>query len=1293
MGEGERRRAYQHISRMDHIIQHGRKIALLVLLSTAQAAKTVEGSKVTPRWGHAAAYIPSPLTLIIQGGKTDPSSSYTYSSSPNTGETLILPLTSSFSTSSAPFTSLDLPSAPNSAWHTLTPLSSEEEGSWKLLSFGGDGGTAEAVQTGSNSAWIMDVKTDGLNVDYTRQESGNGQPMRRIYHSASSISEDGKVYITGGLKDDGSGVTFSDVYSFDSSTSSFSPLPSLPIGLYHHSSILLPNGTLLALGGAYTSPSTGGAALQPYSTVYSLDTTSSSASWTERQISGTVPEGRRGASLVTIEDGTKAFLFGGANAGLGEVYGDGWEFDLADGTWKEVTPTGQGPTARYDHTAVAIGGNQIAVFGGYGDGGPADLTLHIWDTSTSSWINDFTPIPTSSTSTTSTTSSGKSVDPSGISTSHIIGTKTKSASGLEHTPSDATIDSSSASPSSSSTSAPTDAGAHSHPLTLPIKIGLILGIFAVIGLLVGLCLWRCLRRRKAKQAAILASPWPASGSRGRTPSRPYGSRKKGGEGLMEQLSPENPLEGGYEAWGLREKGASIGLGMGAIGATLHSISSKFSGKKEDPYAELHDDPSEEVGGPLRKSSRRIGDGIRLLGPRPQREKSLYYSPEKPARKASIIRNSRIDMLGGEDMPNYAAGTSSRNVEGEDEDGDWVIDSDESGRNWKSGKSLLNNRQSDDEDQDPFHDRESSFDDDAPILPPLRVRGGPVPTPHDSRSDLGTFDEIASTSNPYSELSRNPHSELSRNPHSDVSRNRLSHNSSLEYHLPSLSPSDPLDLTGLLVPPCDNRYSQTSIPTSARSGRSGRSGQSNALSDAEEGMISEARYLHSQSPTLVSPVETAYVPIKRSESFFRRMAAGGITSLLSSTKSNSSSSQKKELDIRDPAPQPTLWPVMSSENVNIPARPSQISPGSSSHPPTSWRGDTLDLPLTSNEHGKGPSLSSLNSAKSMRDMVLVQRETTTSSVESEATIETETASSPADQTQTQVHRKDESDGTLVRAEESDSLSPLPSGPSTSVNPLRPDGAGHYRSGNGQTTFDDGDSGLEAPGEIVFNGADFASPPMLPINDFASIPSVSRQKAVDLDTEHDKTPKQSSLRPTPSPTTPKRAISRTLNTTVIDEASLPPSGSPVPSPLVQHRRPVRDVVNSINRRGNSTPFSLLSPMSNYSPAIDRKSSLSSNITGSSVVMPTKPRSTSSGQGEGQDRDPFGTPRPRPSSSKIQRPVTVHGLPDAVSSSTMSKRVSSSSADKRPTTMWEVIKKEQLRVANPDQNQQKKFSGIDK
>ncbi|WRT67837.1 uncharacterized protein IL334_004811 [Kwoniella shivajii] len=1199
---------------MRGIVQHVGDIAILVVLSTAQISQAMDTSTVISRWGHAAAYIPSPPTLVIQGGKTDPSSLYTYSSSPNTGETLLLPLDSGFASSYAPITSLETPSAPTSAWHTLSALSSSD-GSWQLLYFGGDGGTSEPVQTGYDSSWISSINPSGPTASFTRQASGNGQPMRRIYHSDSSAN--GKVYISGGMKDDGSGATFSEVYIYDSSTTTFSSLPSLPIGLYHHSSMLLPNGTLLALGGAYTSPVTGGAALQSYSTIYSLDTSSSSPTWTAIHTSGNVPEGRRGASVVLNDDGNKAFLFGGADAALGEVYGDGWEFDLGNCAWKQVTTSDSSPGARYDHIAVGVGGNQVVIFGGYSDGKPADSFVHIWDISSNSWKSDFAPVISTSTSTTATSPGGKSPIISGASTLYIPGTKAISSSGSGTTVSSANVPSSSLSTSSTPTSMPTDAGAHSHPLTTPIRIGLILGILAFAAAILGLCLWRYKRKQKQRQSEVASSHWPSNGPRGRTPSRPYGSREKGGQGFMEDLATEKYIEGGYEVWGLREKGASIGLGMGAIGATLHSISSKFSGKKEDPYAELDDEQAEELGGPLRKSSRRIGDGIRLLGPRPQREKSLYYSPEKPVRQASIIRNSRIDMFRKEDE--IQAGPSGRAEEEED----WVWDSDGSERNWKSAKSLLNRRS---DEEDPF--------DDGPILPPLR--GGPVPTPHESRSDLGTFDEIVSMSNPYSDLSRNSHSELSRNPYSDVSRNRLStssHDPSLEYHLPSLSPSDPLDLAGLLVPPGDGkRYSQSSMPVSARSGKSG---QSNALSDAEEGIISEARYIHSQSPTLVSPSEVAYVPIKRSESFFRRMAAGGITSLLSSNKPTP---PRKELDIRDPAPQPTLWPVISNDELNS----SPISPNSN-HPPTSWKADTLGLPSS---QGKGPSLSSLNSARSMRDMVLIQREMSSSSVESQALIE---RSSP-------IHSRNVSETTVMRAEESDSLSPLPS--EVSSLPARPNGAGHCRQ----------PMGFETPGEIVFNGADFASPPILPINEFG--PRLSPAPRF-IDNDGGTGPHIQSV----LPVTPTRDRFISLNTPSIDESSLPPSGSPIPSPLVQHRRPVKDVVNSINKRGGSTPFSLLSPMSNYSPMVDRK--LSSDFTGSS----NRPSSIA----EDPFRSPETTPKPKEKRTILQdSPTLGRSLTPTVA--IMGKRnlsgSGSGSGEKRPTTMWEVIKKEQLKVANPDQ-----------
>ncbi|WWD18514.1 hypothetical protein CI109_102967 [Kwoniella shandongensis] len=1267
---------------MTSVARHTPGLPLIALL---MAAPAIRAADIASRWGHAAFYIPSPPTLLIQGGKTDPSSSFSYSNSPNTGETLLLPLTSNFSTNSPPFSTFNTPSAPTSSWHSITPISHMGD-TWQLLSFGGDGGTSEAVQTAANSAWTIAVAPTTPSVNFTHQPTSLGsEPMRRIYHSAAT-GNDGKTYFSGGLKDDGSGATFSDVYIFDPTTSTFSTLPSLPVGLYHHTSMLLPNGTLLALGGAYTSPTTGSAALQPYSKIYSLDTTSTTPSWTEVSVSGTAPQGRRGAGSTLSEDGSKAFMYGGANAGLGQVFGDGWELDLGNCSWKQVASEGAG--ARFDHSVVAVGGDQVVVFGGYADGEPADAGVHIWNSGSNSWVSSFTPVSAASTATSSTatsTSGELSVVNGGTSQSL---PKTTSTSGAQSTSKGVSgVPSSFSTSASSSTGAsPTDAGAHSHPLTTPIKIGLVLGILGFLAVVFGLCLWRYLRRWRQRQQSASAIPsWPSSGPRGRVPSRPYGSREKGGQGLMENLVEEKDEQPAYAAWAGREKGASIGLGMGAIGATLASISSKLAPRRtgqaqRDPYAEVQDEMPEDqngVGGPLRKSTRRVGNGIRLVGgPRTQRNRSRYYSPARhgspaasasgvPVRSASIIRDTRIDMFGDED---------SRSVRGNNQDDeDWMMPSDESVGHWKSAKSLLNSRQhtDDEEDSDPFEADDE--DDDAPILSPFK--GGPVPTPRDSRSDIGTFDEIASMSNPYSELSRNPYSDVSRNRFSMSSRPR-----SAEYQLPTLSPSDPLDLAGMLVPPgASQRHSITSLPSSQRSDRSC---QSNALSDAEEGVIQAAQIARQQSPTVISPVEEAYVPIKRSESFFKRMAAGGITSLLGPRNSQSSTT-KREMDIRDPAPQPTLWPVMSHDEIDSSEYSSSASPTRDTHPPSSWRADALGLPQYA--QAKGPSLASLSSAKSMRDMVVVQREASHSSVESIPIID-RSVSSTQPPSSPNTGRRSPVEATSTKKlgnemDEGDMLSPLVSETSSSLD--RPLGGGHHR--HGRTM------GTDTPGSVVFNGADFASPVMLPSRLDPPMPPGSRSVSHSPSATPESKISKTTLRHI-SPTTPKRITSDTLTTSAIERPSAPPSGSPVPSPLVQHRRPVKDVVNSINKRGSSTPLpmNLLSPMSSYSPVPPQGRVLSTNRTGGTAT--TTPKNTGSGSGSGSE-DPFETPRAKLSfKAKNDDPfaspsTTIRPTPSptprskGASIATARNRIISP-VPTRPTTMWEVIKREQgLKVANPD------------
>lgn len=596
-----------------------------------------------------------------------------------------------------------------------------------------------------------------------------------------------------------------------------------------------------------------------------------------------------------------------------------------------------------------------------------------------------------------------------------------------------------------------DAGANSHPLPTAAIIGLTVGAFSTTCILMGAMLYRYRRRRRLQ---ALGAAWRGDGGTGPGSNRPYGSREKGGEGFMDDTRAEQG-DGPSPTLPMSEKGP-IGLGMGAIGASLASISNKFVGRGNppaDPYVEIPDEPG-MVGGPMRKSSRRIGNGIRLIGPRANSQKYAPVRLGSAIRPRSSLSNARFDMLGEEDSREFQD--------------DWCFPDEEEEDRWMSANSILGRKRQafqriTEADEDPV-------DDDESLHPP--IRGGPVPTPHASKSDLDPFDDG-------------------------------------EYQLPSFSPSDPIDLNSLMPPTLARGSTDRSIP------RSSRSGQSTSASDPEEGIIQHATFLSQQavalisppSTTTTSPAETSYQPIKRSESFFQRMAAGGITSLLLRQPTYS---KKSSVDVRDPAPQPALWPIHSRDE-SVP----EITPSTSSlHPPAG--------------HVNGPSLSSLHSARSMRDMVVVRREASDNSVE----IEPESAS-VSDWS---------SPGRGDREE------PRAEGSSTHSRRLR----------------------SETPEEITFNVGDFAR--------------LSTPASASADT--------SPSSPSPPPHAPSSAIiplvtrRNTLDTTPTKAStptrpSAPPSGSPVPSPLVSHRRAVRDVVNSINRRGNSTPISLFSPTSQYSP----------------------------------------------------------------------------------------------------------------
>lgn len=382
-------------------------------------------------------YIPSPThpRLIIQGGRTDPSGGYTYTSAPLLGETLILPLWTGFDTDVPPWEvqSVDLDTGAGIAWQTTGYLL-DIGGKEYLISFGGDGGPTLPVQTGNDSLRLYSLQTStqetGMamsNVDLP----GVDEPMRRWYPSSGSLDKRTWL-ITGGLKGDGSGLGFGDVYSVsisDTETVVFEQEGTLPTDLAGHGMVIGGDGSVWLVGGWV--PSAG--RFLPLSTAYVR--TPGTVEWEIRELSSSteLPQSRRGHSAVLVSP-TKAILYGGsASLSSGDLgsgaMGDMWELDLERGAWT-VLRSGQisdgsdpgtgrraiedGPGERFEHAAVGVGG-RVLIFGGesllapfaqasthteetyslpFGMigrtiSGMADAGLYVYDVDSDQWITEF----------------------------------------------------------------------------------------------------------------------------------------------------------------------------------------------------------------------------------------------------------------------------------------------------------------------------------------------------------------------------------------------------------------------------------------------------------------------------------------------------------------------------------------------------------------------------------------------------------------------------------------------------------------------------------------------------------------------------------------------------------------------------------------------------------------------------------------------------------------------------------------------------------------------------------------
>lgn len=612
-------------------------------------------------------------------------------------------------------------------------------------------------------------------------------------------------------------------------------------------------------------------------------------------------------------------------------------------------------------------------------------------------------------------------------------------------------------PTSTVSSSASAEAASAASLNTSAKIGLVLGVIAVAGIIAGGCLYR--NRRRKRRAALVGAESPGS-------DRPYGSREKDG-GLMDETNDRVP--------NMSEKSPMIGLGMDAIGSGIASISSKLAGKKaEDPYIVLHNEA-----GPMRRSTRRSGNGIRLVGG--PRRLSSRYAPITLGHVRSPLDSlrdpPRIDMLGEEDSREFIRRQESV----------WAMNAGANKGQWISARSISGSQE---EAVNPLEEGEDDTDDDS--LSP-RIRGGPVPTPHASRSDLDPLDDYA---------------------------NRRS-SALLSAIDATLYPTN----------------SDNSLP------RSQHSGQSGSVSDMEEGSIGLAQYASQMSARLLSPAPSEHRPMKRTGTFLQRMAQGGIASLLS--RQNSQKGTVRVSNIRDPTPAPALWPINSRDELT-----SLSAVAGSSYPPTAFK-SALEAPVSG--HSKGPSLSSIQSAKSMRDMVIVQREPTSSS-EEEGVIE----SGPSPDVSIFPKRYEED--------------PVASGDlgwaMAFLSSLDPKVHTHTRDGRIVASHRNSLAG-ETPGSTIFDSTALVTTSGIVATSTMGLPASQQISPSEA------TPTK--LRPIPPRDPPRPGSPGAPSLSTPGKSAEPPSGSPVPSPLVSHRRAVKDVVNSINKRGGGLPLAFASATS--------------------------------------------------------------------------------------------------------------------
>lgn len=343
--------------------------------------------------------------FVVQGGKTQGTTGggYTYTSGPNSADFLALDLSKEFSagaSSSPPWMAIG-PTGGNTAidaasnntpaavsFATLSPISTSS-----LMLFGGDGSPQVPIQTRNDSLYFIDlIAPSGSDANYSaswrRGDDSWSQPMRRVYASSESAS-DGRYWLVGGERADGSGIVLPESWTVDTSSGNhhFAALEAPPGSLVGHTSTFLNDGTLLLLGGQDASGQ-----LQSLESVNAYDTKKNA--WrnvSTTSSSGNSPRPRRGHVAVSLPS-QRIFLHGGApDAAMTTALDDAWILDWSHNPprWSQIAADAEQPSGRFGHSAVAYG-RKVAMTFGWTGSNPADTGIYIFDATKLSMSSDGT---------------------------------------------------------------------------------------------------------------------------------------------------------------------------------------------------------------------------------------------------------------------------------------------------------------------------------------------------------------------------------------------------------------------------------------------------------------------------------------------------------------------------------------------------------------------------------------------------------------------------------------------------------------------------------------------------------------------------------------------------------------------------------------------------------------------------------------------------------------------------------------------------------------------------------------